>query len=120
MSTFFSRPQCQPPLHPTSAPCELRTEYVQVNSGGGTFSTRAVNVTILNVAKPVKNICTDLAALQRAGVEPADINCSGLLNPTDPVTRERIATDVALNYATSLQEKELNSNPNNSNPPTNE
>lgn len=78
------------------------TERYELDMGNGRKSYQDLSIIEYRKVHPVPIVETSLPALQAAGINPAQVNVSGLLDPTNVGTMqhisERVLNDFALDY----------------------
>ena len=92
---------------PTLSGANTSKERVPLAKGDGNVSFEDLYESEYRNLHPVPFIATSIPALQAAGINPQEINVSGLLDPTNVGTMqhisERVLNDFALDYDSSSE-----------------
>ena len=89
-------------FHPSFCGVNTSTERYPISQGDGKVVFKDLYESDYRTLHPVPFVTTSLPALQAAGINPQEINVSGLLDPTNVGTMqhisERVLNDFALDY----------------------
>lgn len=92
-------------IHPSFCGFNTSTERYPISKGDGNVSFQDMYESDYRTLHPVPFVATSIPALQAAGINPQEINVSGLLDPTNvgtlQRTAERVLNDFALDYDSS-------------------
>ena len=92
---------------PTLSGANTSKERFPISKGDGNVSFEDLYESEYRNLHPVPFVATSIPALQAAGINPQEINVSGLLDPTNVGTMqhisERVLNDFALDYDSSSE-----------------
>lgn len=76
--------------------------------GNGRKVYKDLSITEYRNVHPVPIVETSLPALQAAGINPAQVNVTGLLDPTNVGTMQRISEKVLSDFALNYDDSNVN------------
>lgn len=86
-------------------------ERYPISLGDGKVSFKDLTDSEYRILHPVPFVETSIPALQAAGINPQEINVSGLLDPTNVGTMERISERVLSEFAMDYNPSSEQENP---------
>lgn len=98
-------------LHPSLNGVSNSKERYPISLGDGKVSFKDLTDSEYRTLHPVPFVETSIPALQAAGINPQEINVSGLLDPTNVGTMERISERVLSEFALDYNPPSEQENP---------